>query len=747
MNNDKIETTGVKESFELTVSMDDGIVAKMMRDNIYSNKVAAVCREVGSNSYDANVESGKANTPITIAIEKKSSILSKDLSISFHDNGPGMNRERMKIYSQYSKSTKRNSNNQIGGYGIGAKTPLAYGNSYIIETVAEEAGVNTKFIYMVVLGGDGSSETTMINLIDESPSDEPTGTKIIVPIKEEDRQQFEYETHYMSHLWEVQPNLVGFITQRPKKEVIYSGDGFKVYLKNSILRDNHMCSVSGILYPINTHEVRGFKRVDGSYCVIFEFKTGEIKLNGGRELLDYSSSKEYNGVVHVGTKERIEKRYAEFKEQMTTEVHAYYNGATNYAQTLLRAMQLNLYNSFEQDSPSKTDLKMEFRYFLSQFNRHILNFKPETYGNKKLYYDNDFRHLKIELISPDGFNPTEYASSNIHRMSPILLSLPIYEIKPGIRKNVKKILNILAQNQKAILIHHPKKFDSLSEREKRDYQEEVDLIKNLEVVLNNFHDVKPIKINLGKSTGKNTVIEIPVREITAYKGNNYHQAKSTVKLKFNKETIEFVEDEVVQAKSLIVIPVADYNWEAECVFNSLNVKLNFITQALITLKRQGEIKVLFVTEKKMHYFEELDNVIELDDAVSMFLKDNEVKKHIEDSLRITSICNSNVHNENLKKVKRVSEELGIIADGLIKEIEQGNKIDYRTRNVFIKITQLKGNENLFVLDETVKKNVQTIKSFIEKYPIIEYMSSYDDGRNLKTKQIIKAIKLLIESEK
>ena len=59
-----------------------------------------------------------------------------DWNYRIKDFGPGISPDRMSnIFIQYTASTKRDDNVQTGGFGLGAKTPFAYSNSFVIVTV------------------------------------------------------------------------------------------------------------------------------------------------------------------------------------------------------------------------------------------------------------------------------------------------------------------------------------------------------------------------------------------------------------------------------------------------------------------------------------------------------------------------------------------------------------------------------------------------------------------------------------
>ena len=99
------------------------VVFRMFTDTIYSNRVGTVVREITSNCFDSHIEAG-VNTPVVI---RKTHDTTDDTHyVSFIDFGVGMSPDRVEnIYGVYFESTKRDNNDEIGGFGIGGKTPLA----------------------------------------------------------------------------------------------------------------------------------------------------------------------------------------------------------------------------------------------------------------------------------------------------------------------------------------------------------------------------------------------------------------------------------------------------------------------------------------------------------------------------------------------------------------------------------------------------------------------------------------------
>ena len=65
-----IEVSGEIKSMNFGIkSTDMGIILEILRSKMYKNPVAAICREISSNSRDANREVGKKEIPIRISID------------------------------------------------------------------------------------------------------------------------------------------------------------------------------------------------------------------------------------------------------------------------------------------------------------------------------------------------------------------------------------------------------------------------------------------------------------------------------------------------------------------------------------------------------------------------------------------------------------------------------------------------------------------------------------------------------
>jgi hypothetical protein len=272
---------------------DSKIIYDILRNKLYKDPIAAICREIASNSRDANREVGNTD-PITIEIIDGSTSavgISGDMAIAFHDGGPGITPDRMDdIFIIYGESSKRDTNKLTGAYGLGAKTPFAYSDTFSIKTVCDYNGKRMKYSYVAAIDKD---EKGTMYLFGEEPTTENTGTVITVPIKKSDRHRFEEAALNYTLAWDIPPILKNISTiakpsvesfEFPEFEIYFESENRQLLFTNC---QNTVILIDGIPYPV-PREVNSPACRPGKLVVSFE--NGVFDLSGGRE--DIQSTKE-----------------------------------------------------------------------------------------------------------------------------------------------------------------------------------------------------------------------------------------------------------------------------------------------------------------------------------------------------------------------------------------------------------------------------------------------------------------------
>lgn len=136
--------------------------------NLYADRRLAVVREYVANAVDATRDAGRTD-PVAIT---SPSILEPNLIVT--DRGTGMSVEEVEAtFLAFAASTKRDSNEMVGGLGVGAKSAWAVTESFLVDTVKN--GRRT----LVRAARDLSHQV----LLAGEPTDLPTGTTISIPVE------------------------------------------------------------------------------------------------------------------------------------------------------------------------------------------------------------------------------------------------------------------------------------------------------------------------------------------------------------------------------------------------------------------------------------------------------------------------------------------------------------------------------------------------------------------------------------
>jgi DNA topoisomerase VI subunit B len=159
------------EGYDSEIDFKDLHKMFSMFQNPYKNNIGSIVREITSNCFDSHAEAG-VNDAVIVKIDKDDS----GWYISFIDVGVGLSPDRIKnIYVKYLSSTKEDSNDFIGAFGIGSKSPLSYQNMFFINTRYE----GVEYQYMMRVG----EIKPKIEKLDEFDTTERNGTEIKMYIK------------------------------------------------------------------------------------------------------------------------------------------------------------------------------------------------------------------------------------------------------------------------------------------------------------------------------------------------------------------------------------------------------------------------------------------------------------------------------------------------------------------------------------------------------------------------------------
>lgn len=310
-----VETNATTKIHQFTINTEDAIVFEILRKNMYSDPVGAVVREISTNARDANAEVGKAHIPISITLPSRNYPY-----LVIKDCGPGISPERMKnFYSSYGASTKRDTNDQIGAWGLGSKTPFCLTDQYIITSYID--GLKYEYTCYIDETGRGA-----IAEEDPVPTTEPNGTAIRIPISEDKFSECKQKALFYTEFWPVQPVFPGQFDSRKPPKILMQGEGWKLFDSQGSYSNRPRLILAGIPYAVD--DKIWFERPPGtssyySYDIAryipngfcFDLKTGDVSISSNREKIfeDDDTKAKLKAIWKSFKKEYI----ADYEKQLT----------------------------------------------------------------------------------------------------------------------------------------------------------------------------------------------------------------------------------------------------------------------------------------------------------------------------------------------------------------------------------------------------------------------------------------------
>lgn len=164
---------------------------------IYSHKIRAAIREPLCNAYDAHSMNNNTEDKVQLSLPN---IIDPHLRI--RDFGPGLRPDQMGMYVTLFESSKEDSAEGTGFYGLGSKAPFCYTNSFNITTFVD--GIKRQ--YSAFLDGQDAPKIAM--LISE-PTTEKNGVEVAIPVEQADFKEFETECTQLLAAFKVKPEING----------------------------------------------------------------------------------------------------------------------------------------------------------------------------------------------------------------------------------------------------------------------------------------------------------------------------------------------------------------------------------------------------------------------------------------------------------------------------------------------------------------------------------------------------------
>lgn len=279
-------------------------ITTLLTSNLYSKPLESFLRETVANAYDSHMEAG-TEEHILLLIQDKGY---KTYTISIRDYGVGVSPERFeKIYRNIGSSTKRDSNDYIGMFGIGRFSCLSCADVANITSYYN----GKKYSYLMYKNGGGIN----IDKMSETEGDFRNGLEVSIE-----------KTVYSDYDWE---QAIYHLCLFDKLHITYQGENYR--LKDTAYRFNErkitnfnafsrcsLLSTSKNYFKVGNvlYDMGGNVDLETTDGLIISLPIGSVDITPNREALQYTDY----------TNRTISQKVAETKKELQDMVNTYIKG-------------------------------------------------------------------------------------------------------------------------------------------------------------------------------------------------------------------------------------------------------------------------------------------------------------------------------------------------------------------------------------------------------------------------------------
>jgi hypothetical protein len=411
------QSNAVFEGYDAKISQEDMHKLWDLLQDPYKNSIGAVVREYVSNSFDSHAEAAFIKESSLAEIRNEYSVyrdisdeeinkLKKQLSVfdndavhvtiskddtghfwATEDFGVGLSPDRVRdVFCSYLKSTKENTNNVIGAFGIGSKSGLSYTDVVHIRTRYN----GTEYMYMLRKG----EKSPRLDVIANYPTTERNGTQIKIYIKSVKRYDWSKPEPEIDRFEEECTKQLAYFDN-----VFFSGcrveNDYTIARGINWLKSSngtpfdglHMC-LGKVAYPIDWDSL-GIPKI--SLGIAIHFEIGELDIIQTREDVKYTPRTKkaildkieavrtefidkYNNEIGIATTD-----FGKFLKNRGDSCILYYNldGGFNF--------EVNLYDLFR--SSSHGDVSKKFQNRIKTISFKAFDDAGITISKSKTNYD------------------------------------------------------------------------------------------------------------------------------------------------------------------------------------------------------------------------------------------------------------------------------------------------------------------------------------------------------------------------
>jgi hypothetical protein len=324
----KTISSGNMATSEATIELTPAMF-NILSNQIYSDKVLAVIRETLCNARDAQEE---ANSEKEVEVHLPNQLepffyirdfgnglserqICGHYSTHEHFNSKTGAKETIQVfvpglYLRYGMSTKTESNEFIGGLGIGCKSPLAYSDSFLVESY-QEGTCKTYSVYK-------ENGKPQVSKLTETLTTKLDGLKVKLAVREGDTNEFGDKAEKFLKFFGYPTTIKGGYGTRVFESPVpvLETPLYTTYKADYAQRGVVSVLMGGVVYNLTSQYKERLLQIVNQDCMLLRFDIGTLTVAASREGL----SEDPQTVAAIEA--RIEKVSETFYEDLVKQIDA-----------------------------------------------------------------------------------------------------------------------------------------------------------------------------------------------------------------------------------------------------------------------------------------------------------------------------------------------------------------------------------------------------------------------------------------
>ena len=286
-----------------------GKAFQLLGNTVYKNKIGAVIRETSCNAFDSHIAAGTPLRPFDVHLPN---IFEPWFSV--RDYGIGLSDKDVRgLYTRYFSSTKSSSNEFIGAFGLGSKSPFAYTDSFSVVSTFD----GIKRHYAIFTNEKGIPHITMLS---EEETADSNGVEVQLQVLQADFDRFKSEAAIQLKHFHPRPNLNANDLEWDDRAPIISGKGWRVF-DTKVSHGDVICIQGCVAYPLHTGSMsiqlrREVLHMVQNMSIEVDFEIGDLSAALSREELSYTTETSKNII------KRLDVVYKDLQEYFDKMVNA-----------------------------------------------------------------------------------------------------------------------------------------------------------------------------------------------------------------------------------------------------------------------------------------------------------------------------------------------------------------------------------------------------------------------------------------